>query len=477
MASIIIIDDDPIITRLIDNKLGKEGHVCYSAHTLSQGLEMARQSLPEMIFLDLSMPDGNGMDWLDLFLELSSTPEVIVITATGDESSVEKAIYKGAWDYIQKPLSAGFVTHLARQALRYHKDKEEKKQYVALKRPGIIGESSALQRCLQQVAQGAFSDAPCLIYGETGVGKELIARTIHANSNRHAGPFVVVDCAALSEDLAESTLFGHLKGAFTGAHADKKGLIESADQGVLFLDEIGELPVEVQKNLLRVLQEQSFRAVGAVKEKKSNFRLISATNRELTAMVNERVFREDLLYRIMGWKVFVPPLRKRLEDLNQLTVYFLQSICERDGLKTKGLSPDFLLALRSYDWPGNIRELYNCLENAVISAGTEPILYPQHLPSYIRVSIRSDQLEDQQTGAPAPGPAQVGGEIKTLKEAREKAVQAAEKTYLEQLLAYRGQSVRNLCRKAGVSRPHFYALLRKYNLPSPKIKSSKKPAQ
>ncbi len=504
MAAIVVTDDDPVINKLICEALIAEGHECHPAFTLSQGLEVVRQTAPDLVFLDLSMPDGNGLAWLDVFMDMPSHPEVVIITATGSEQSVETAISQGAWDYIQKPVSLRSVAHLVRQALRYRTDKGAKKELVALKLSGIVGDSHSLHRCLQEVAQAASSSAPCLIYGETGVGKELIARTIHANSDRHAGPFVVVDCASLSETLAASTLFGHRKGAFTGAHADKKGLVESASGGVLFLDEIGELPLDIQKNLLRVLQEQRFRPVGAVQEKKSDFRLVSATHRDLGAMVAEKTFREDLLYRVMGHRVLVPPLRDRMSDLHLLAAYFLQVICERDDLPTKGFSPDFIPALKAYDWPGNIRELINCLENTIAATGDKPILYPQDLPAYIRVKIRSGQLADKEIpdkkisdkaipddevvldgqdrpeakteAAGRPEAPAVVSEVpafkgETLKDARNEALDAAEKKYLEQLLSTGENNVEALCRMAGVSRPHFYALLRKHGLGSPKRKS------
>ncbi|MFO8111357.1 MAG: sigma-54 dependent transcriptional regulator [Desulfosalsimonadaceae bacterium] len=490
MATVVVTDDDPVINRLICSALKAEGHECHAAYTLSQGLEAARQSGPDLVFLDLSMPDGNGLAWLKVFMDVSSNPEVVIITGTGSEKSVEEAIRQGAWDYVQKPVSVRSLARLVRQALRYRKDKRAAKEPVALMLPGIIGESQSMYGCLQQVAQAASSSAPCLVYGETGVGKELIARAIHANSPRKNGPFVVVDCASLPETLAGSALFGHRKGAFTGAHADRIGLVESATGGVLFLDEIGELPLDVQKNLLRVLQEQRFRPIGGIKEKTSDFRLLSATHRDLSAMVEERTFREDLLYRIMGQQVSVPPLRERMGDLYLLTSHFLRTLCEREGVPVKGVSPDFIPALKAYDWPGNIRELINCLENTIASAGGKPILYPQDLPSYIRVSIRSGQIAGQgrtaerdapeSRGEPPPAvpdafpaglsepTAVLPAEMPTLKEARKEAMEKVEKAYLEQLLESGEKSVEDLCRTADLSRPHFYALLRKYGLASPK---------
>lgn len=491
MATIVVTDDDPVINRLICSALQGEGHECHPAYTLSQGLEAARQSRPDLVFLDLALPDGNGLVWLKVFMDVPSIPEVVIITATGSETSVEEAIRQGAWDYLQKPVSVRSLAHLVRQALRYRNDKIAKKEPVALMLHGVIGESQSMHACLQQVAQAASSSAPCLIHGETGVGKELIARTIHVNSARKSGPFVVVDCASLSETLAGSALFGHRKGAFTGAHADRIGLIESASGGVLFLDEIGELPLDVQKNLLRVLQEQRFRPIGGVREKESDFRLLSATHRDLDVMVEERAFREDLLYRIMGQQVSVPSLRERLSDLNLLTSYFLQNICDRDEIPVKGVSPDFIPALKAYEWPGNIRELINCLENALVSAGDKPVLYPQDLPAYIRVRIRTGQLAVKDLKAetrravtrdkPAPVPFEstavvpesenlpvFTGELPTLKEARKEAMDTVERAYLERLLGSGEKSVEALCRTADLSRPHFYALLRKYGLASPR---------
>ena len=479
MAVIVVIDDDPIVCKMICKTLQDKDYECHTAYTLSQGMEVVRQSLPDLIFLDLSMPDGNGLTWMDAYMETPSSPEVIIITSTGSEKSLEEAISKGAWDFIQKPVSVRMLHHLVHQTLRYRKDKGTGKERVALKLPGIVGESQSLHRCLQEVAQAASSSAPCLIHGETGVGKELIARAIHANSDRHGWPFVAVDCASLTESLAGSTLFGHRKGAFTGAHTDKSGLIESAAGGVLFLDEIGELPLDIQKNLLRVLQEQRFRPVGALQEKRSDFRLISATHRDLNAMTEKNAFREDLLYRVMGQKVFVPPLRHRLDDLNILAGYFLQNICKQYEMPTKGFSPDFIPALRAYDWPGNIRELIHCLENTVAASREKPILYPQDLPPHIRIRIRSGQFaarSDSTAAGTSPvmmdelpnAPAVSADEWPKIRDVRKQAMDMAEKAYLEKLLEMSADSIKELCRKAGLSRPHFYALLRKHDLPPPK---------
>ena len=464
MINCVIIDDDPVTARLIGEAVKKEGHQYRVAHTLGEGLQMARQDPPDLIFLDISLPDGSGMDLLGTFLGLDSEPEVIVISASGDEKSVETAIYLGAWDYVQKPVSNAALRHMIRQALRYRQDKAGRTRLVALKRPGMVGDSPALHRCLQEVAKAASSASPCLIHGETGVGKELAARIIHENSSRCDGPFVIVDCAALQESLINSTLFGHVKGAFTGANADKKGLVEIADKGVLFLDEIGELPMSAQKNLLRVLQEQTFLPVGAAREKKSDFRLVSATNRDLAAMADQLLFRQDLLHRLMGQEIFMPPLRERLEDLPQLTAHFLQKICESYGLPIKGNSPDFLPTLRNYHWPGNIREFAHCMENAVVNAGAEPIVYPQHLPSYIRVRIRSGEMEKPQPAPPESEAGQTGDTDRTLKEARQEGARRAEKLYLQRLLAGGEKNVQELCERAGISKPHFYDLVRRHGL-------------
>jgi two-component system NtrC family response regulator len=322
-----------------------------------------------------------------------------------------------------------------------------------------------VQLCLELLAMAARSDASVLILGETGTGKELFAWAIHNNSARADRPFVVVDCASLPETLVESTLLGYEKGAFTGAFRDHDGLVKQADGGTLFLDEVSELPLSVQKSFLRVLQERRFRHVGGVKEIESNFRLIAASNRDLDAMVQHRQFRKDLLFRLRGFTIELPPLREHPEDIAALSDYHMAQLCGCYGIKKKGYSPDFFEALARYNWPGNVRELVNALERAVAAARHEPILFPKHLPTYIRVqlarsSVAPDQ-DPQQTAKGTRGPEQ---SFPRLADVRETAIAHVERRYLKELIAQSKGDVQKACRIAGLSRSRLYALLKKYQI-------------
>jgi DNA-binding NtrC family response regulator len=271
----------------------------------------------DVIFLDVRLPDGIGLDAIQKIKANSSAPEVVIITGEGDPNGAELAIQYGAWDYIEKPPSVQSVILPLVRALQYRTEKKDAQKPLMIKRDNIIGNSPQLLRSLKKLARAAQSQASVLIEGETGTGKELFAMAIHQSSSRSGKNFVVVDCAALPETLVESVLFGHAKGAFTGADQAKEGLVKQADQGTLFLDEIGELPLSLQKAFLRVLQEQRFRPIGGGSEVNSDFRLIAATNRDLDRMVQEKQFRQDLLFRIRSLVITLPPLRERPEDINQ----------------------------------------------------------------------------------------------------------------------------------------------------------------
>jgi len=292
MADVLVVDDDQVLCGMLTEHLRRSGHRAQGAVTLTDGLHQAREHAYDVIFLDVQMPDGNGLDFLPGFKAVSSAPEVIIITGKGDPDGAQQAISSGAWSYIEKPnVVRELLLHLTR-ALEYRVEKQRIRPVpVALKRGSIIGSSPLLLACLDQVARAAACDTSVLLTGETGTGKEIFARAIHDNSQRAAGNFVVVDCAALPETLIESTLFGHARGAFTGADKARDGLIKHADGGTLFLDEIGELPVALQKAFLRVLQEHQYRPVGDTREIKSDFRVVAATNRNLEEGVNSGIFR------------------------------------------------------------------------------------------------------------------------------------------------------------------------------------------
>jgi two-component system NtrC family response regulator len=360
-------------------------------------------------------------------------------------------------------LAQDLQLHVTR-ALQYREEKLKTARPVLLKRDAIIGSSHPLVESLEQVAMVAVSDTSVLITGETGTGKELLARAIHENSPRSRGSFVIVDCAALPENLIESTLFGHVKGAFTGAERSRQGLVKMADGGTLFLDEIGELPLAMQKTFLRVLQEQSFRPVGASREERSDFRIIAATNRDIEKSVAEGEFRSDLFFRLQGFSLHVPPLRKRKEDIKPLAKHFLARLCERMQLPPKGISPEFIEHLEGYEWPGNVRELQQTLDQVFAMAVRQPTLFARHLPEHFRIRqaqaglARTANQDHQQ-------PEELNqfsghGSLPRWKEYRT----TLEREYLEELLRQSGGSIKEACRISGLSRARIYQLREKHGL-------------
>jgi len=297
MASILIIDDDRAICQMLSTMVERLDHDVTTAFSLKEGMKRAQAEAVDVVFLDLGLPDGNGLDLLPKLRNAPSTPEVIIITGHGGQEGAELSVKYGAWDYIEKPVTPEQVSLPLARALQYREAKSTEAHAKALRLEGIVGQSPPMQACFDALAQAAFGDANVLITGETGTGKELFARAVHGNGTRATGPFVPVDCAALPETLVESMLFGHEKGAFTGADSPKTGLIRQAEGGTLFLDEVGELAMSVQSSFLRVLQERRFRPVGGHQEIGSDFRLIAATNRELNHLADQGQFRRDLLFR------------------------------------------------------------------------------------------------------------------------------------------------------------------------------------
>lgn len=462
MANILIIDDDPLICETIGNVVKRMGHEVACAHNLQEGLEMLASRLADVVFLDVRLPDGSGLEALPKVQSGPSLPEVIIMTGYGDPDGAELAMRHGVWDYIQKPSTVDALILPLVRALQYREEKKAKQAALPLKREGIVGGSPQMTRCLELLGQVANSQATVLITGETGTGKELFALAIHRNSQRASKNFVVVDCAALPETLVESILFGHEKGAYTGADRPRDGLILQADGGTLFLDEVGELPLSVQKSFLRVLQEKKFRPVGGKNEVQSDFRLIAASNRDLDEMVKQNRFREDLLFRLRSFLIEIPPLRERKEDIRDLVSYYTAGLCERYGMEPKDFSPEFMDLLLSYPWPGNVRELIHALERTLISAKYESVLFPKHLPTHIRVqvarsSVGEKELEDS---SPVPSPRT----FPTIQEMRERVIDEAEAKYLRDLISFTRGNIPEACRISGLSRSRFYLLLKKHNI-------------
>jgi two-component system NtrC family response regulator len=470
VARILVIDDDENICLTLKHVARRAGHEADYALTLAAGWDTALAGCYDLVFLDVRLSDGNGLELLPRIHSLPGSPEVIIITGFGDSEGAELAIRSGAWDYIEKGDSAkAFALSLSR-AIEYRSQKltaAKSAAVVSLKRDAIIGTSPRLKECLDLVATAASSDATVMITGETGTGKELFARAVHENSRRAAGQFVVVDCAAMPENLIESMLFGHEKGAFTGADQPRDGLVKLADNGTLFLDEVGELPLTLQKAFLRVLQEHKFRPVGSSREQSSNFRVVAATNRNLEKMVEEGSFRQDLLFRLRAFEIFLPPLRERLEDIRELVRSFVDRFCECYGIPPKVVSPEFILALQGLKWPGNVRQLVNTIEQTVVASGTEPLLFPTHLPTEIRIEAACSSLKSEKPVASdmdQSGTVIAFAVIKPLHEFRESIYNDAERKYLLNLMAQSGHDISEACKVSGLSQSRLYALLKKQHL-------------
>lgn len=470
MAHVLIIDDDDSMCYALSRMVSRMGHFPICANTLSGGLDLAESGHIDVVFLDVRMPDGNGLEALPRFRGAASSPEVIIVTGYGNPDGAEMAIKSGAWDYVEKGCSTKEMSLPLIRALEYRKEKSlaavQAKSIMALKREDIIGHGPKLTACLDLLAQAASSDTNVLISGETGTGKEVFARAIHRNSARSKGAFVVVDCAALPETLVESVLFGHEKGAFTGAEKAGEGLIRQAGGGTLFLDEVGELTLNIQKAFLRALQEHRFRPIGSSREIDSDFRLVAATNRNLDEMTRASLFREDLLFRLKSFVMELPPLRDRPEDIRELARYHIDRFCERHELTPKGFSPEFLDTLKEHHWPGNVRELVNTLDRALTAAHFEPTLFPKHLPIDIRVR-RARALADHKSASTSTQSAGTDAAVRGLlniHDFREMACAQAEKHYLQDLIALCDGDIKEACRIAGLSQSRLYALLQKHKL-------------
>jgi len=459
MARALIIDDDPYFCDMLKDMLRELGHEPVTASSLGQGLEKKNQGPFDVALLDVNLPDGNGLSVIPEIRNWRGGPEVIIITGAGSRDGAELAIKNGAWDYLEKSASFSDMSLALCRVLQYRRQKRPAKLLMVLKREGIIGESSQLRACLEMVAQASSTDANVLIHGETGTGKELFARAIHANSRRAQKSFVVVDCASLPETLVEGTLFGYKKGAYTGADRSSEGLVKQADGGTLFLDEVGELPLGAQRAFLRVLQEHRFRPLGGAELIQSDFRVIAATNRDLEAEVKKGAFRNDLFFRLKMIALEAPPLRDRARDIKDIVYYHLNRLCDHYGLGVKGFSPEFLEALLAYSWPGNVRELVNAVEYALATAGLEPTLYPQHLPTDIRVSLVQDSLRS----APSPaGDKSRSGELPAWNDYKEQRLSAAEKDYIEELMSLTQGDIVRAMAVSGLSRSRIYQIKKKY---------------
>ncbi len=455
--TVLIVEDDPDGLRSMLDVVEDAGFVARGATTAAEGLEAFAAGAPAVVLTDLVLPDTDGVELMSRMKRLDERVPVLVMTAYGTVASSVRAMQAGAYDYLTKPLDLDEVqTKLRRAAetslLRRRVD-DLSRAVAGPPAPRIVAESTAMREVLAQVAAVADTQATVLVEGESGTGKELVARTLHTRSRRVRGPFVAVNCGAFTESLLESELFGHEKGAFTGATAQHKGAFERADGGSLFLDEIGDAPLPVQIKLLRALEEREVRRVGAQDTLQFDVRFICATNRDLEGLVAEGVFREDLLYRVQVVVLRIPPLRERPEDIRPLADRFIAQTCERHGRRIAEIEAAVYRRLEDFDWPGNVRQLRNVIESAVLLAPT-----PELRADGLRLGPREErQAREEALEASDAAPAFAVPDGWTLAE--------IEREVLRQMLA-RHEGNRTLtAEKLGLARRTIQRKIQEYDLP------------
>src|SRR5918996_3909567 len=368
MPSILIVDDEPGVRSALTGVLQDEGYDVEAAESGEAALErLARQSY-DVVVLDIWLPGMDGLATLTRMRERQIETQVVIVSGHGNIESAVRAIKMGAFDFVEKPLSLEKTVLVVRNALRQRSLEAENRALRAKvdAQHTMVGESYAMVKLREQVAMAAPTNGRVLIFGENGTGKELVARNIHAMSRRRSGPFVEVNCAAIPEELIESELFGHVRGAFTGAVADRRGKFEAAHGGTIFLDEIGDMSLKTQAKVLRVLQEQTMEAVGGTARIKVDARVLAATNKDLQAEIRGGNFREDLYFRLNVIPIFVPPLRDRAEDIPLLAEHFLAEFAREYGRRLKNFDTAAVALLQRYSWPGNVRELRNVIERLMI---------------------------------------------------------------------------------------------------------------
>lgn len=400
---ILIIDDEAAIRESLETMLTLEGFTVVLATEGSSGMEQLAKNHFDLLLLDLALPGESGMDLLPRIVEMYPTLPVIMITAFGTMGNVVEAIRSGAENFVQKPWDNEKLLADIRTAIARHRAEEE---VIQLKRTlkqrynfeNIVGKSEPMLKLFDLIAQVAPSRSTVLIQGESGTGKELIAKAIHSNSPRRERPFVPVNTGAVPSELLESTLFGHVKGAFTSAISAKKGLFEVANGGTLFLDEIGTMTMDMQAKILRVLQDRRFMHLGGTQEIQVDVRIIAATNVNLQEAVRAGRFREDLFYRLNVITLELPPLRSRREDIPLLATHFLKLYAAENGMEERTLSPEALRVLMEYEWPGNVRELENAMERGVVLS-TDKVIHPELLPAQLTGNTYTANILEQQPNA------------------------------------------------------------------------------
>jgi two-component system response regulator PilR (NtrC family) len=388
MTSILVIDDEPIMQEILGDFLREEGYDVEVVGSGEEGIERARQRFYDCAIVDLMMPGIDGIETMQKLREIDPSLPVVMVTAFASVESAVEAMKRGAYEYITKPFKNDEVLVVLQNAIRTRRLEDEVKSLrKALKDKykfeNIVGKNRHMQEVYALIEQAAPSRSTILIQGESGTGKELVAKAIHANSPRSDKPFVVVNSGSMPSELLESNLFGHVKGAFTGAVANKKGLFEVADGGSIFFDEIGNIGLDVQAKLLRVIQEREFMRLGSVDTIKVDVRLIAATNADLKTAVTRGSFREDLYYRINVISITLPPLRNKVDDIPLLAQYFLDKYGKENGREALRITDDALDLLKKHPWPGNVRELENAIERAVVLASPDGVIDDELIREYI----------------------------------------------------------------------------------------------
>jgi DNA-binding NtrC family response regulator len=450
-ARVLVVDDEPEMRETCRKILTRQGHETWVAESGEAGLQRLRELPIDIAVIDLRLPDLDGLEVLRRAKKINPDIMAIMITAHGTVDTAIEAVREGAFDYLLKPFSMAELEVTAQRSLNHRRLVEENRELqgqLSSIKPftDVIASSPQMQKVLETIRKVAASDANILLRGESGTGKELAARAIHNASRRRHRPFVPIDCAAMPENLLESEMFGYEKGAFTGAVNTKRGLLETAADGSVFLDEIGELPLTMQSKLLRVLQDHQFRHVGGTDLRKADFRLIAATNRNLREMVNDGSFREDLYYRLNVITIELPALRDRRSDIVPLAQHFLRHFVEQSGKDVK-ISNAAMMILEKYHWPGNVRELMNVVERAVSLTEFNQIT-PLDLPLSILEAVKGAMRPTEQS----------------FRAAKQRLIEEFEPRYLSQVLSETGGNVSEAARRCSMKRSAFQRLMAKYGL-------------
>ena len=449
-ARVLVVDDDRLQRELVRDILADRAEVQACADA-NQALSVLRRGRVDLILSDLTMPAMSGLQLLEEVRGRHADVVFVLVTAHGDERVAVRALREGAYDYIPKPFDNEEIRALvrrAREVLSLRAENARLRTELAGDFRGLIGDSPPLREVVRVIRRAAPTDATVLVTGESGTGKELVARQLHDESPRRAKPFVALNCSALPAELVESELFGHVKGAFTGADRDREGMFEAANGGTLFLDEIGDLAVPAQAKLLRALEERVVTRVGATAPRPVDVRVIAATNQPLDRMIEDARFREDLLYRLRVVTIELPPLRERREDLLPIAVHLVADLAARHGRPVLDIADDARRALLSWDWPGNVRELRNALERAVVMTSGDAIRAAD-LPPHMRESA-APLRADEAVLADLP-----------FVEARDRAVDAFERAYLTAALERHGGNVSATARALGLHRQSLQKMLKR----------------